>query len=235
MLHSPPSPLSASNAAAPDSAPAPPVEPELGEFTRILSSSSVPPPPPPAAPPVPPPPARTAGPGEFTRMMQAPLASEPLRPAPKAQSHGISEFDRMMQADEFEPPPQDVEPSRPPEAPPARFMAAPSEFTRIFATEPQPSESLAASAPPPTPLPQGGAATGAFSRRSVAPARAADSGPSEFTRMFATPQTAAAAKTPAPMPASPPKADQSYMRLVLILAGLFLLIVVVIAVFAVIK
>jgi len=175
-------------------------------------------------------------------MMQSPLASEPLRARPVAAPQpSASEFDRMMQAGQFaEAPPREVRlpgPAAPP-PPPGRPMQAPGEFTRMFATEPEPSESLAAPAPPPAPLPQGGAATGAFSRRSVPAPPRAPSGPSEFTQMFAAGPPAAPAKTPAPAPAPAPpapKADKSYLPLVLILGGFFLLVVIVILVFVLMR
>ena len=112
-------------------------------------------------------------------------------------------------------------------------MQAPGEFTRMFASEPASSEKLAAPAMPQAPLPQGGLATGAFSRRSVPQTPQTGSGPSEFTRMFKAPSPAIASKTPAAKPTLPaPKTDKSYLPLVLILAGLFLLAVIVIAVVA---
>jgi hypothetical protein len=115
-------------------------------------------------------------------------------------------------------------------------MKAPGEFTRMFATEPEASESLAAPAPPPAPLPQGGAATGAFSRRSVPTPPQAPSGPSEFTQMFAARPPATPAKTPTPVPAPPaPKAEKSYLPLILILGGFFLLVVIVIVVFVLMR
>jgi hypothetical protein len=116
-------------------------------------------------------------------------------------------------------------------------MKAPGEFTRMFSTEPEASESLAAPAPPPAPLPQGGAATGAFSRRSVPTPPQAPSGPSEFTQMFAARPPALPAKTPAPAPAPAPapKAEKSYLPLILILGGFFLLVVIVIVVFVLMR
>jgi hypothetical protein len=112
-------------------------------------------------------------------------------------------------------------------------MQAPGEFTRMFATEPEPSESLAAPAEPQAPLPQGGAATGAFSRRSLSAPPPAPAGSSEFTQMFAARPPATPAETPAPAPAPPaPKAEKSYLPLILILGGLFLLVVIVVLIFA---
>jgi len=175
-------------------------------------------------------------------MMQSPLAPEPLRARPAAAPQpSASEFDRMMQADQFaEAPPREVRlpgPAAPP-PPPGRPMQAPGEFTRMFSTEPEPSESLAAPAPPPAPLPQGGAATGAFSRRSVPAPPRAPSGPSEFTQMFAAGPPAMPTKTPAPAPAPAPpapNADKSYLPLILILGGFFLLVVIVILVFVLMR
>jgi len=103
----------------------------------------------------------------------------------------------------------------------------------MFSTEPEPSENLAAPAAPQAPLPHGGLATGAFSRSSAFPQPQAGSGPGEYTQMFGTRPPATAAKTSAPQPAPPaPKADRSYLPLILILAGLFLLVVIIVVVFA---
>jgi hypothetical protein len=112
-------------------------------------------------------------------------------------------------------------------------MQAPSEFTRMFDTDLARSEGLTAPAPA-APLPQGGAATGAFSRHSMQ-APPAGSGPSEFTQMFAA-HPPAVAKAPAATPAPPAaKAERSYLPLILILAGLFLVAIVVIAVFVLMR
>jgi hypothetical protein len=231
-------------AAAPQ-APAP-AAPEPGEFTRMFQTEAPDAPRPSMsgadqfgipAPPAPTQTPRSAGPGEFTRMMQSPLAPEPLRSRPAAAPPpSASEFDRMMQAGQFtEAPPPEVrlpDPAAPP-PPAARPMQAPGEFTRMFATEPEPSESLAAPAEPQAPLPQGGAATGAFSRRSLSAPPPAPAGSSEFTQMFAARPPATPAETPAPAPAPPaPKAEKSYLPLILILGGLFLLVVIVVLIFA---
>ncbi|MGA2575049.1 MAG: hypothetical protein ABSH24_03395 [Bryobacteraceae bacterium] len=219
-----------------------PARQELGEFTRLFQAPA------PSAPVAPPPPAPArpqspAAPGDFTRMMQSPLAAAPAGPppsvaaraaAPPAQS--ASEFTRIMQAGrQTEAPPRQVPLPGPAAAPspPVRSFQAEGEFTRIFATEPASSENLVAPAAPQGPLPQGGVATGAFSRRSAPTQPQAGAGPSEFTQMFAAPTPAPAAKAPAPKPAPPAqKADKSYLPLVLILAGLFVLVVIVILVFA---
>ena len=233
---------------APPQAP-PQAAPEPGEFTRMFQVQTPPPPtmpggaqyPIPGPLPAPAQPPRSAAPGEFTRMMQSPLAPEPLRARPAATPPpSVSQFDRMMQAGQFgEAPPPEVRLSgsaAPP--PPARPMQASDEFERMFEREPEPAEGLAVPAPPPAPLPQGGAATGAFSRRSVPAAPRETAGPSEFTQMFAARPPALPAKTPAPAPAPAPapKAEKkSYLPLILILGGLFLLVVVVIVVFALMR
>jgi len=251
-----------SAAPPPETKPAPPpplaAPPEPGEFTRMFQAAVPPetrpatPPPPapePAAAPAPPPPAPApppapvaaprplpaAAPGEFTRMMQSPLTPGPLRSQPSAPPQPASEFTRMMQAGQLpDAPPRQAPPPGP--APAARDLSlkTPGEFTRMFSTDPAPSESLAAPVEQ-APLPQGGAATGAFSRRVTAPPPQAASGPSEFTQMFGRPAAAPAPKPPAPKPAAPPPsspAQKSYLPLVLILAGLFILVVILIVVFS---
>jgi len=224
-----------------------PAAPEPGEFTRAFQTRTPVPPVMPRAsasqssipvPPTAPTPApRPAAPGEFTGMMQSPLAAGPVRPqpvVPPAQS--ASEFTRMMQAGQFtDAPPRQVPLPGPAATPPpsGRSLQTPGEFTRMFSTEPEPSENLAAPAAPQAPLPHGGLATGAFSRSSAFPQPQAGSGPGEYTQMFGTRPPATAAKTSAPQPAPPaPKADRSYLPLILILAGLFLLVVIIVVVFA---
>lgn len=229
-----------------------PAQPELGEATRVFAqtpaapvpprTSSAPQPSGPVAPPspphTPPPSLQASAPGEFTRMMQSPLAAEPLRSSPAAPpAPSAGGFTRMMQAGQLpDAPPRPVPPPGAAAAPPPSrsFQPAfqpPGEFTRMFAAEPMPSENLAGAAAPQAPMLQGGAATGAFSRRATPPPQAV-SGPSEFTQMIASSSPASAAKAPTPKPA-PPAAQEhkSYLPLVLILAGLFLLVVIVIVVF----
>ncbi len=216
---------------AADAKPPAPDQAQPGEFTRMFQAPT------PAAPTAKTPPAApspspsAAAPGEFTRMMQSPLAPEPLPsqpPAPPAKS--ASEFTRMMQAGQLTDAPAFPKPSAAPPASPS--LRIPGEFTRMFAAEAQPSESLVAPVAPQAPLPQGGMATGAFSRRAASPPPSVPSGPSEFTQMFKAPPPAAA---PAPAPkATPPapKAEKSPLTLILVLAGLLLLVVIVIVVFA---
>jgi len=238
----PPPPAPPAVAAAAAQAP-PPAAPEPGEFTQMFQAQTPPapavsgvrqgpmPPPAPAQP-------QPTAPGEFTRMMQSPLAPEPLRARPTAASPpSVSQFDRMIQAGQLEQaPPREVQLPGSGAPPPrqARPMQASDEFDRLFESEPEPSEGLAASSPPPAPLPQGGAATGVFSRPSVPAAPQAPSGPSEFTQMFAARPPALPAKTPAPAPAAAPPAQaekKSYLPLILILGGTLLLVVIVILVF----
>ncbi|MGD0360692.1 MAG: hypothetical protein ABSC93_07455 [Bryobacteraceae bacterium] len=216
---------------------------DSGELTRVFQTEK------PAAPrsgsgqfssPIPPPaaapPSRTSSPGDFTRMMQSPLAPEPVRSHPPAQPQATpSEFTRMMRADQFaDAPPAAMPPAGPP-PPSGRSMQPPGEFTRMFSMDPVASEDLVASPAPQMPLPQGGLATGAFSRRAIPPQPQANAGPSEFTQMFSVPATPvkapAAPAAPAAAPAPAPIAQKSYLPLVLILAGLFLLVVIVIVVF----
>ncbi|HVN06481.1 MAG TPA: hypothetical protein VMT86_18810 [Bryobacteraceae bacterium] len=239
-----------------ESKPAPPAATrEPGEFTRILSGVAPQPPismptsataiPQPVeskpAPPPPPPPAASkpvpsAAPGDFTRMMQSPLTPGSLRSQPAQPAQAASEFTRMMQAGQFAGAPPRQTPPPPPPASSARdrSLQTPGEFTRMFSTDPAPAESLAAPVEQ-APLPQGGAATGAFSRRVTSSPAEPAAGPSEFTQMFGPRPAAPAPKPPEPKPAappSPPKAEKSYLPLVLILAALFVLVVILIVVFA---
>ena len=223
-----------------------PPEPAPGEFTRLLQaeperratsegeSTRVFQAPPPSPPPPPLPPSAQ---GEFTRMMQSPLAPGPMRstppPAPQATPGG---FTQMLNAGD----PGSL-PPRPPEPPKAAVSApkgggfqAPGEFTRMFGSEPQAREEI----PPPQaplPFPQGGAATGAFERRAT-PA-SIKAGPGEYTRMFSSPAAASPqAKAPAaPQQAAAPPPAKSNISLVLILAGLFVLAVILILVLVLTK
>lgn len=189
-----------------------------------------------------PPPMRTPqqpGPGEFTRMMQAPLAPEPLRPQPAAPpaARAGGEFTRMMQAGQAAEPPVRQAPIAPPLQTPARGKSPqqPGEFTRMFANDSISSERTMPEAPQ-NPMPHGGLATGAFSRSAVPVPPPAEQGPSEFTQMFAAPTAAPAAKPPEPKPAPPAvKSSKSALPLVLILGGLFVLVVIVILVFVLMK
>ena len=178
--------------------------------------------------PVPPPAPRRSGPGEFTQAMQPPLAapsSYPKPPAPAAPPP--SEFTRLMQGSGL-PKPRVVRQSPPGERP---RESPPGEFTRIFET---PAGDLAAPAASPVPLPQGGVGTVAFSPRSALDGSAGPSGPGEFTKIFANPSpppTPAALKPPQPADGRVPallKKNHSYLPLILILAGLFLLAVILI-------
>jgi hypothetical protein len=244
-------PPSMSTAATPQPQPAEidagaPAQPELGELTRVFAQTPAAPVPPrtssagqsdsPVMSPSPAPSPQTTAPGEFTRMMQSPLAAEPRSSLATPPVPSASEFTRMMQADQFAdarapqvPLPAQADPARPPD----RSFRPPGEFTQMVATDPLPSESIVAPAAPQAPIPQGGIATGAFSGRAPPPPPQGVSEPSEFTQMFASRPPATEAKASAPKPASAaPRADKSYLPLVLILAGLLLLVVIVIAVFA---
>lgn len=226
-----------------------PAQPELGEATRVFAQTPAAPAPPrtssapPSSSPVvpsslplaPPPSPQASAPGEFTRMMQSPLAAEPLRSSPMAPPvPSAGGFTRMMQAGQL--PDAPARPVPPPSGaaapPPSRSFQPPGEFTRMFAADPTPSESLAGPTAPQAPMLQGGVATGAFSRRATPPPQAV-SGPSEFTQMIASSSPPSQAKAPTPKPAAPaPQVHKSYLPLVLILAGLFLLVVIVIVIFA---
>lgn len=232
-----PMPTAAIPQPAAPSVQAAPELPHSGEFTRMLQAQTPVTPPPAKISSLPPPLPRTSAPGEFTRMMQSPLAPEPLHSQPAASpAQPASEFTRMMQAGQFNEAPPRVTPM-PPAAPAphsaGHSLQTPGEFTRMFATNPAASESLAMPAAPQEPLPQGGLATGAFSRRAAPPPPQPGLGPSEFTQMFAARPQAPAATAPAPKPTPPaPKTQKSPLALILVLAGLLLLVVIVIVVFA---
>lgn len=102
----------------------------------------------------------------------------------------------------------------------------------MFGSEVQSSDSLPPAASQ-APIPQGGEATGVFSRP---PAPAAQSGPGEFTQMFGAPSppkpiVVKAQASPAPAPAAPKLPKKSNLALILILGGLFLLVVIVVLIF----
>jgi len=179
--------------------------------------------------PVPPPASQHSGPGEFTQAMQPPLAAPSNYPKPAAPAAPpASEFTRFMQGSGL-PKPRVVRQSPPRERP---RESPPGEFTRIFET---PAGDLATPAASPVPLPQGGVGTVAFSQPSALAGSGGPSGPGEFTKIFAKP-------SPPPMPATPkppqPVAgrvpavvkNNQYLSLILILAGLFLLAVILILV-----
>jgi hypothetical protein len=235
-------PAAEPKAAAPSVAPPPKPAAEPGEFTamfqpqpRVAAAAAT------SAPvestglfqndPAPPPAPRRSGPGEFTQAMQPPLAPESRYSKPAALTAAppgkFTQFMRgsglpKLRVTRQTPLPQD----RPRESPPG-------EFTRIFET---PAGNASAPAASQTPLPQGGVGTVAFSPPSALAGSAGPSGPGEFTKIFAKP-------SPPPMPAAPKppqpaagripavvKKNQSYLSLILILAGLFLLAVIVIVV-----
>jgi hypothetical protein len=261
-----PAPAPARPEAATQTLSAAPVEPEIGEFTRLLrtpaaepkaAAPSVPPQQGPVAEPgeftrmfepqprvsaataatsgVPAPAPQRSGPGEFTRAMQPPLAPKSNHPMPAAPAAPPpSEFTRIMQGNRLPQPPV-IHRSPLSQAQPRESLQSPGDFTRLFEAEPSPTERLAAPAAVEAPLPQGGLATGAFSRDVASAGPAGPSGPSEFTQ-FAL--RSPAPVTPAPKQPQPPagrvpavvKKNQSYLTLILILAGLFLLAVILILV-----
>jgi hypothetical protein len=223
--------------------------PESSEFSRMFKTSA-PIAPRTAAPPVqeskssfqaPAAPAAQPGTsGEFTKMMQSPLAETPRRsnpfnnPAPSSKStQPPSEFTRIMKAEAYPGAPTAGKmPPLPPAPRPAsgrESFASGGEFTRMFATEPVSADNMPAT----TPLPQGGPNTGTFSKpASPAPS----SGPGEFTSMFAAPSPAKpmAPKPPSAAPAATPLPvpKKSNMTLILILGALFVLVVILVLVFA---
>jgi hypothetical protein len=246
----PPAAKGPPDAKAPVTRPATPPEP--GGFTELFRAQS------PVAPAVAPAagaaeatrlfqaaPARTppaaGATGDFTRMMKSPLAPESFQPkAAPPSTEPPGGFTQMLQAGGF-PKPRAAEPAPPMSpartpVPSGESFDSEDEFARIFGPEPPPSDNVTPPPAPQVPLEQGGLATGAFSRRLVPPAPAASSGPSEFTQMFKAPSPPPVA---APKPPTQPvptqaglgaKASKSYLPLVLILGGLFLLAVIIILV-----
>jgi len=209
---------------APPAAPAVPRATEAAESTRLFQA--------PPAPPAPDPMAT----GDFTLMMRSPLAPEPVRPkAAPLSADPPGGFTQMMQGGFPKPPAAGpappASPARKP-VPAGESFDSQSDFTRIFGPDAPASDSLTQPAAPQVPLPQGGQATGVFSRRPVPPAPEAAPGPGEFTRMFSAPSPppVSAPKPTQPAPAATPA--KSYLPLILILGGLFLLAVILILVFA---
>jgi len=239
-----PAPAKRQEAASPSVAPQQEPAAEPGEFTRMF------PPQPrvgaataatagpvestglfqdPGSPPTP----QRSGPGEFTQAMQPPLAapsnySKPAAPA----APPPSEFTKILQGSGL-PKPRVIRQSPLPEQP---RESPQGEFTRIFDAEPSPTGNLAAPAASQAPLPQGGVGTVVFSQRSPSAGSRDPSGESEFTKMIgrsSPPPVVAAPKPPQPAAGRVPavlKTNRSYLPLILILAGLFLLAVILILV-----
>jgi hypothetical protein len=206
---------------------------EPGEFTRMFQSGG------PSKPsPMPATPPESREPGEFTRMFQSggPSKSSAKPPTPSEQ---------------LKPPPPAVAPATPAEG----------EFTRLF-HPPAPKQATwtpPAAAKPAEPdwapklrWEDGGgppeAATGVFSppvERKKAP-QSDDTGPSDFTRVISSSRPPRQAAAPPAAPESPVPAPQStavdappprqtapsYLPLILILGGLFLLALIVVLYFA---
>ena len=234
---------------------APPAATSDYDRTRLFST---PPSPGPAAPRTPPPldfgsapaaappPARpgspmaAAQPGEFTRMLQSPMAPPPQGPmfSPPGESAGDKTpggFTQLFEspfgapdpsARTYAPAPAPSFPmSRPPSPAPPMYPAKPgtrdpNEFDRLF-NEP--------SAPPVS-----GSSTKMFSApQGAAPAAPAPAGPSEYTLMLKSSAKAPSAPAPpaarpaAPAPAAKPPAN--YMMLIYILGGLLVVAIVVVA------
>jgi hypothetical protein len=214
--------------------PAPGASPRnAGEFTQLFRATvgdpgQPPAPPPPVAEPMAPPPPRPAapavepksGPGEFTRLFQAPASGAPAslpqvpeqhwetppeQPWTSPKSGGPGEFTRLFQAH----PAGGTQAPAAPEAPPkAPATAGPGEFTRLFQS------------PGANPWPAGAPADqgfGAFEQTPEKPAsKPADftpppppprAAPGEFTRFFGTPVEAGfpsqAVAPPVPQAAPP--------------------------------
>jgi len=160
-------------------------------------------------------PPASAGPGEFTKMLQTPNLPPPTGrpPAPQPQS--------MF-----------------PTPPSSGGVKEPGEFTRML-NSPFESEGLAAqpiAAPPPQRAHPSGEATRAFqAQQAQAPAGApAQQGPSEFTKMFKAPPPAPpaapeakAVKKPAGRPPIPKK-QTNYLLWILIAIAVVLLLAIVI-------
>jgi hypothetical protein len=242
---------------APPQPPAPqPSQAAPGEFTRMFQAGA---PPAPIAEPAPPQP--QAGPGEFTRMFQAGAPPAPLaEPAPPQPQAGPGEFTRMFQAGA--PPAPLAEPALVQPPAPPQPQTGPGEFTRFFASPlpaPEPARPMqfptpavppaAAPAPPSASYAPPGEFTGIFGKSDagapramppiapIAPqAPAPSAGPGEYTRMFGPrmdpPSASVSPATPAPAPAAAPVRKSSNLPLILILAGLFLVALLVVVFFA---
>jgi hypothetical protein len=152
-----------------------------------------------------------AEPGEFTKMLQSPIAPSPNRPSA--------------------PPPSMFPPSSP------GGLREPGEFTRML-NSPGAPEGLVAqplAAPPPRPQPTGEATRAFQAQQGQAQAGApAQQGPSEFTKMFKAPPPAPpaapepkAVKKPAGRPPIPKK-KTNYLLYILIAAAVVLALALVI-------
>jgi hypothetical protein len=133
-----------------------------------------------------------AGPGDFTRMLQSPLAAANALPAHTAEPvRPASEFTRIMLANELPQMPGDTRESRAGRQFSARpAFAVGGEMTRMFESPlVETGDSIPQSA-----LPCAGVATGAVA---VAAQQAARE-PGEFTRIFAAPSDSGRAQTVAP-------------------------------------
>ncbi|MFN7993057.1 MAG: hypothetical protein U0Q18_05625 [Bryobacteraceae bacterium] len=233
-----PSPGARAQAPSPATAASQPAAGGPGEFTRLFQPQGTPPKTP--APQeestrlfqaTPSRPAQPAGEGEFTRAMRSPLASpgQPgaVPPSPPPQSKG--EFTRILEGSNLPKAPVLPKPVQQPST--GGSSVVEGEFTRMFGSA---SESSITPASSDQPLPQGGAATGAFSRRNFSPASNAPQGESEFTRIIGTPSPQQPAASPPPAAAAPapkaPAAKTSYTPLILVLAGLFVLVIILIVV-----
>jgi len=156
-------------------------------------------------------PLTAAEPGEFTKMLQSPIAPSTGRPSP---------------------PPQSMFPPSSPGG-----LKEPGEFTRML-NSPVAAEGLAAqplAAPPPRPQPTGEATRAFQAQQPQAPSAApAQQGPSEFTKMFKAPPPAPpappepkAVKKPAGRPPIPKK-KTNYLLWILIAVAVVLVLALVI-------
>jgi hypothetical protein len=220
--------------------PAPPPQPTSDyDKTRLFTAPT---PPPPldfgAEPTAGPRPARSdspltsAQPGEFTRMLQSPLAPSPQAPLFSAAAEPISEktpggFTQLFESPFAAPKPAHV----PPTSSPQTFSPKPAapdqnEFDRLF-NEPK--------APPVR-----GNVTNVYAAPQATPQPApAQQGPSEYTLMFKGSAAAPAAPAPTPKaatPVAPPAAKPAapYMTLIYVLGGL-LVVAIVLVVYLLLK
>lgn len=237
----PPAPV---DAQALRSAPAP--KPP-GEFTRLLNNSA----------PAPADPARdpaalefgsapehpsespltAAAPGEFTRMLQSPLAPTPEPPLFSPSTESASErsqggFTQLFESPFSSPEPAQARgfiPSTGPVSPSEPVAWERNEFDRLFAEQNAPATAAPNS---------GGDATRIFTSHDVPPAPAAAQEQSEYTRMFKTGgQPPASAPAPsATAPKSPPpsapataatsKRPTLYLTLIYVLSGLLAIAII---------
>ncbi|MEO7651654.1 MAG: hypothetical protein ABIZ80_14405, partial [Bryobacteraceae bacterium] len=199
--------IPSSTPAAPVAAPPAPQPPpaagnNLGEFTRMFVANT----PQPDAP-LPPPPRSSVPADEFARMFGEPASqgrppAQNPQPTPTAPSVDQSEFTRFFQSPiEASPiPVEEIERGEiapPTPAPHAKPFRGPGEFTVRFGSN---SPIAEPARPAQAPMFSGGDASALFGgqQQALGNPPAADQGPSEFTRVFKSPQREGAPAVVAP-------------------------------------